>query len=380
MAHPPPGLGTPPVPIVIGAPTVLISGLPAARWAPSGDVTACGAFLGDPKLVATRTVVIGGPQVGAALTQKAARRKERQRLLANGRAKAADLPPGEEREELLAATQRFEQNLHGVEMAQLAQNVYRPKPGESPKPAPVGWKNVSNDPGKLEKLGLSPKDLEVPGSNYRAQVYEPDPVVFGDSADIKTTVSFKGTDPDNMEDWENNGAQGLDNESEYYRRAIGVGKGVRKTGSNVEITGHSLGGGLASGASRASGAPATTFNAAGLHEDTVAHYGGTPVIPKQENIYVYQVEDEFLTGLQEPGAKGSAAGAAIGALFGPEGALLGLQARDVLAGMMPDALGIRHSLAGEGNPVSRHGMDQVIAGIEAQKSEDQATIATLSAQ
>jgi hypothetical protein len=41
---------------------------------------------------------------------------------------------------------------------------------------------------------------------------------------------------------------------------------------------------------------------------------------------------------------------------------------------MPDALGVRHSLTGEGNPVTRHGMDIVIAGIESQKLEDQAHI------
>jgi type VI secretion system secreted protein VgrG len=44
---------------MIGSPTVLIHGKPAARWAPSGDLTACGAFLGDPRLAATRTVIIG---------------------------------------------------------------------------------------------------------------------------------------------------------------------------------------------------------------------------------------------------------------------------------------------------------------------------------
>ncbi|MBF0235756.1 MAG: PAAR domain-containing protein, partial [Desulfamplus sp.] len=56
LVHPPPPV---PPPIVKGSMTVLIHGLPAARWAPSGDMAACGAFLGDPKLTATRTVFIG---------------------------------------------------------------------------------------------------------------------------------------------------------------------------------------------------------------------------------------------------------------------------------------------------------------------------------
>ena len=56
LAHPPmPPLPTPP--IILGSPTVLIGGRPAARWIVS--VTACGAFLGLLPLMATRTVLIG---------------------------------------------------------------------------------------------------------------------------------------------------------------------------------------------------------------------------------------------------------------------------------------------------------------------------------
>lgn len=57
IAHPPPPV---PPPIVKGSMTVLIHSMPAARWVMSGDIGGCGVFLGDPKLVATRTVLIGG--------------------------------------------------------------------------------------------------------------------------------------------------------------------------------------------------------------------------------------------------------------------------------------------------------------------------------
>jgi uncharacterized Zn-binding protein involved in type VI secretion len=60
VAHPPPPPGPPPPPIVSGSPTVLIHGVPAARWAPSGDTAACGGFLGSPPQAPTRTVFIGG--------------------------------------------------------------------------------------------------------------------------------------------------------------------------------------------------------------------------------------------------------------------------------------------------------------------------------
>jgi uncharacterized Zn-binding protein involved in type VI secretion len=75
IAHPPiPG---PQPPIVKGSLTVHIYNLPAARWMPSLDVSACGVFLGDPKLAAMRTVLIGdvgtaNPGTPAAAFQKAA--------------------------------------------------------------------------------------------------------------------------------------------------------------------------------------------------------------------------------------------------------------------------------------------------------------------
>jgi uncharacterized Zn-binding protein involved in type VI secretion len=60
MAGPPPAF-LPPLPmppIAKGSATVLINGIPAARWI--SDTAGCGTFLGDPKLAATRTVLIGG--------------------------------------------------------------------------------------------------------------------------------------------------------------------------------------------------------------------------------------------------------------------------------------------------------------------------------
>jgi len=60
VVHPPmPPL--PPTPkIVKGSTTVMINNQPAARWVMSMDMTSCGAFLGLPPLIATRTTFIGG--------------------------------------------------------------------------------------------------------------------------------------------------------------------------------------------------------------------------------------------------------------------------------------------------------------------------------
>jgi len=58
LAHPPPP-GPPPA-IVKGSMSVVINFAPAARWSPAPDIGGCGVFLGDLKLAATRTVLVGG--------------------------------------------------------------------------------------------------------------------------------------------------------------------------------------------------------------------------------------------------------------------------------------------------------------------------------
>ncbi len=66
LVHPPvPG---PQPPIIKGSLTVLIHNMPAARWMPSADLSACGAFLGDMKLAALRTVLIGEVGMGGMAT------------------------------------------------------------------------------------------------------------------------------------------------------------------------------------------------------------------------------------------------------------------------------------------------------------------------
>ncbi|HKU37727.1 MAG TPA: PAAR domain-containing protein [Polyangiales bacterium] len=377
MAHPPPGgVAPPPVPIVIGSLSVKINGFPAARWIPSQDVAACTVFLGDPKLAATRTVHIGGPVMPGALSGKILRVAQRKYQIGLSKYELSQMDEDDdEREELQEAVERFERNNKNIEKAKLCADVYSPEKGP-----PVGWKNISKDPEELAKLGLDPENLSAPGSDYRAQVYRPDPAVFGE--DQKTTLVFKGTTPSSGEDWQNNLAQGQDKDSLYYEKAVTAGKMLDNSGADVDIAGHSLGGGMAEGASRASGRPAVTFNAAGLHPNTVEHYGGSVHEAASGGDYVtaYRVDNEMLTGIQEHSVKGTAfaglLGGALGALVGNPmlGAELGVAAKLYISSQMPNAGGTKYSLPGSSHPISRHSMDQVIAGLEEQKEEDWAVL------
>jgi len=59
----PPGVPPPPPPpappIPKGSATVFIHGKPAVRWSPAPEIGACGAFFGDAKVAALRTVFVG---------------------------------------------------------------------------------------------------------------------------------------------------------------------------------------------------------------------------------------------------------------------------------------------------------------------------------
>ena len=347
----------PPDVIAQGAVNVLICGQPAARM---GDMTSHGGSIA----IGCPTVLIGmspgggstGANAAPASAGAAAEADEncfqcRQRLADEG-AKSSD-------PQVKQAAADMDRLNHDFEHAKLAEHVY-----EDNKPAPDGWTALdpsnSEDRQKLEKMGIEPGDLSQNDSNYRARVYVPDPEHFGDS--MKPTVVFKGTTMTSGEDWKNNLQQSVGLESDYYRNAVRIGKNTRAHDADVEFTGHSLGAGLASAASQASGKDATTFNSAGLNSGTVKKYGGDP---HSSNVNAYRVENEVLTGIQEQGWKGTLAAAGAGfKMGGIKGAILGAVGKVAVSAVAPDAIGNKYEVSGTGNPVTRHGMGVAKDGVE----------------
>ncbi|WFE72802.1 type VI secretion system tip protein TssI/VgrG [Halomonas sp. M1] len=291
----------------------------------------------------------------AVLREKAQRWQCRQGQIAAARQKANRLPEhSDQRASLLATTERFERDNLAVEHARLAQHIYEPS-----QPVPVGWENVSTDEDFLADIELTKEQLNPDDGDFRAGMYTSNPDVFGNA--FEPALVFKGTT--SREDWLNNFAQGADRHSDYYERAVELGDLIQRSGAKIHITGHSLGGGMASAASRASGMAATTFNAAGLHPNTVERYGGTLHILEQENIAAYRVRGEVLTNLQEQNS-----GLAIPSLAG--------WGQQQLAKKLPNATGIPHELPGHGiSRIDRHSMTQVIDGLEAEKAFDQRHLA-----
>ncbi|MGF6806003.1 hypothetical protein OKW30_001129 [Paraburkholderia sp. Clong3] len=267
-------------------------------------------------------------EIPQALT-KAQRWQTRKALIAAGNAAMSG--------RVRTAAERLARNNVAVEKARLSDHVYEPS-----RPVPEGWANRSGDMEFLDQYRLDPLDLKIEGSNFRAQLYEPDPRVFGN--DMKPTLAFKGTEMTSLADWSNNVSQSVDMKSPYYERAVDIGWKMRRTQAPIDIAGHSLGGGLCSAASVASGKDCWSFNAAGLHPKTVQHYGGQ-VTPS--NINAYHVKGDILTVAQT---------------WTP----------------LPGAAGTAYPLPGSGSPVSRHFIWQAIDGIEQQKAEDISVLETLS--
>jgi type VI secretion system secreted protein VgrG len=210
--------------------------------------------------------------------------------------------PKAQAQQLKDAARQLQKTIDDSNRALLAADAYKDPPGGNP-PAP-GFNRLSDD-DLTTKLHLDPSMFHPQDSGFRAAVYEND-----SKTPPQYVLAFKGTTPDSPEDWENNLAQGVGLDPDYYQRARQLGTAVKQsTGGNLTVTGHSLGGGLASAAAVSSHLKGSTYNSSGLSHDTVVHFPDTG----DRLLTAYQVKGEPLTGLQSvtDGALPSAVGSPV---------------------------------------------------------------------
>jgi hypothetical protein len=142
------------------------------------------------------------------------------------------------------------------------------------------------DVAELTKLGLLNVDVMVTGILNPVKIIDllstPDDfwglnaALYREYLTGKYVLTFAGTDFTSFDDWRTNFLQafGTSDGTQYELATKIANKLVNNidfnfNSSNTYIAGHSLGGGLASAASIISGFHAYTFNAAGLHPNTV---------------------------------------------------------------------------------------------------------------
>lgn len=291
---------------------------------------------------------------------KAARRQERMELV--NRAIVTCPEHG-------ASARRLRADMDEVENMRCAHHVYLANdpnaPPELRQQMPPGF--LQPTPDELSAMGLNEKMLNPPDSNFRAAVFKKDPAVWGDNPQPPFVVAFRGSTP-KLEDWQNNFAQDANQESTYYRQAVEIGNALAKAGVSAHIVGHSLGGGLASAAQGGSGLTASTYNAAGLHPKTVARYSQDVAHQAAEagKINALRIEGDVLTQTQENSALSLLANDAVGIKRK-------LQAATTAADL--SRLKSQGKVARDTDLAThRHGMDEVIAAMERQKSADEAAL------
>jgi hypothetical protein len=230
---------------------------------------------------------------------------------------------------------KLQKQVNDSEKALMANDVYAPYPGrEMP-----GWTRLS-DEDIQKQLKLDPNAFHSKDSEFLAALYK------SNDAPPKYCLAFKGTTLSSGADWENNILQGLGLESDYYKRAqILAGKVFDSTDGRLEVTGHSLGGGLASAAAAKVGVNGTTFNPAGLSQETLSAMKSKATKPR---IDAYQVEGEPLTWLEQKGLGPDAVGNKHRLKPQPEAGLIAKHSMDnVMYGMGQNGAGPAHELVGQ---------------------------------
>ena len=269
-----------------------------------------------------------------------------------------------ERQRLQAATDRLTRNNVAVERARLADDSYENEVVVGPtgqrttvrkSPLPEGW--------KVNRV------MEDKRSGFMAVEYESD---F--ERPPRKVLAFRGTDPSQAGDRETDFKQALGIYTDQYKEAEDAARTMRRSNSQgFDITGHSLGGGEASLAGLITGQPTYTFNAAGLHVNSMLRAGIDPkdVVRQQKVIQAYYSDHDPLSWPQDHPL---IAKAGLKAVLGVP---LGIAVAPIIdnPNNLPAAVGIRRGFHDAG----MHPVVPLVARIEEQKDEDTATIRQLTA-
>lgn len=163
--------------------------------------------------------------------------------------------------------------------------------------APDGWERVQNYPGTDGFFAAAFRNTETG----------------------EVVLAFRGSEPDfDIKDWRDDVINANNLPTAQARQAIDVSRSFAKDfqGSDLSLSGHSLGGSLASTASLATGIPASTFNAAGVGDSNYAlasaqHQRDFGTGPSERQITNYRTSNDILTEGQDAMGLRPASGAQV---------------------------------------------------------------------
>jgi hypothetical protein len=179
-----------------------------------------------------------------------------------------------------------EPRTHDRELADLALSVYDKESVGSGR-----WIRVADE--KLRDVGINPDLLESPQTGFRAGIF---------SDGKQHVLAFAGTD-----EWKEiatNIGQAVGFSTGQHSLGVVLSRQAKRAyGKDLVLTGHSLGGGLASLAAAVVDVEAVTFNAAGLHRKSLERNDLDAEYVRQRAsegmIRAYSVKGEILTRLQD---------------------------------------------------------------------------------
>lgn len=267
---------------------------------------------------------------------------------------------------------RLRGDMDEVENMRCAKHVYLANDPDAPPELrdnpPPGFRKATRE--ELNELGLKEGLLTPAHSNFRAAVYIKDEAVWGVDQKPNAVLAFRGS-TSAEEDWQNNFNQDSDREAEYYRNAVQIGNRLASHTASIHIVGHSLGGGLASAAQGGSGLTASTYNAAGLHPNTVARYSHLKqVVSDPDKITAIRVKGEVVTKIQEDVIGSSGLSLLANNAVGRKRDLEPCHDEDHLEELKVEGKVDQKEAFG----TYLHGMDEVIESLESSKRADEATL------
>lgn len=174
------------------------------------------------------------------------------------------------------------------QLVHVAAAVYNPAQTQA-----GAWSRLTDD--QVTAMGIDPTRLKNDRSGFMAGLYKDDP---------RHALAFAGTDVTSFKDWTTNLGQGAGLQTEQYAEAVSLAKNVVLAINTAPliITGHSLGGGLATAAAAATGLEAVVFNPAGVNNKTLTREGLDPVKVKMTadsgQVRNYMVAGEILSAVQ----------------------------------------------------------------------------------
>lgn len=141
----------------------------------------------------------------------------------------------------------------------------------------------------LPKGTLLDEHLRDESTGFRA-------VMYRDEASGRLILVPRDTNPKSLADWVTNTRNGAGLDTDQYRYARELSQKLAEHGVSFDLAGYSKGGGLAQEmALMNTQAKAVVFNAAGLHENSLARTGNQSFSSLVERTRSFSARDDFLT-------------------------------------------------------------------------------------